>query len=668
MPEEKQIRLTIDGQEVAVAAGATVLSAARQAGVDIPVLCYLDGHPPFTSCFVCAVQVEGRPGFVPACAAPALDGMVVRSEVEEVRAARRTALELLLSDHVGECEAPCAMACPAGLDIPRMLARIEEGDWDGAMDTVMARIPFSGSLGRVCPRYCERVCRREGVDASLSICALKRFAWERGCEVGWSPPPVTESGKRVAVVGGGPAGLSAAWFIRRLGHACTVFEAEAEAGGWLRYGVPEFGVSSSVVRGEVSLIRAAGVAVECGWRLRSQEQLNELRERFDAVVLAFGAQRPGTPGTIGGVNVPSALEFLRRVCRGERLGTTGAAAVLGWGNEALAAARCLVRSGASDVRVLPGRNPARNAAFEDSIREAREEGVVVVEGAEVESVQRSDGHGWVLGVRQGDSRDEMRCRTLLNAHVRVPDSDLIEGLGLPVKAGRASVGRATGETNVAGVFAIGEMVTGASSAVRAVASGRQVASSVAQFLQGESIRGEPKGYNHRLGPLSEEESVVQRGGAEAAPRHDPAVRDVQERVASFQEVTLSLPEDAARAEAGRCLQCSCLRRDDCDLRDVASEYGARQASYSGSRRELKRATASSGVVYESGKCILCGRCLAIAEQSGETPGLSFVERGFRTRVAVPFEGDLGEALQPETLRACCEACPTGALASRSDGA
>ena len=668
MLEENQIRVTIDGRDVSVPAGTTVLSAARQAGVDIPVLCYLDGHPPFTSCFVCAVRVEGRAGFVPACAAPVTEGMAVRSDAEDVRAARRTGLELLLSDHVGECEAPCVMACPAGLDIPRMLAQTGRGDGAGAMDTVMERIPFSGSLGRICPRYCERVCRRDGLDAALSVCALKRFAWERGREVGWSPVPVAESGKRVAVVGGGPAGLSAAWFIRRMGHACTVFEAESELGGWFRYGVPEFQVPSAVVREEVSLIRATGIAVEFGWRLRTGEQLGELREQFDAVVLALGAQRTGKCESVDGLNVPSALEFLRRVSRGERPEATGTAAVLGWGNEALAAARCLVRLGAGDVRVFTGPKPAKSAAFESNVREAQEEGVVVVEGAVAESVEPSEDHGWVLGVRQGESRDEVRCRTLLNAQVRIPDSALIDALGLPVKGGRASAGRATWETGVPGVFAIGEMVTGASSGVRAVAAGRQVAFSVAQFLRGEAVLGEPKAYNHRLGQLSEEELVVQRGGAEPASRQASKVLDPQERGASFREVTPSLPAELARAEAGRCLQCSCLRRDDCALRDTATEYGARQASYAGARRELKRTTASSGIVYESGKCILCGRCLAIAERSGETPGLSFVERGFRTRVAVPFEGDLGEALRPDTLRACCEACPTGALATETGAA
>ena len=656
MAEEKRISLTVDGHEVSVPAGTTILSAARQLGVDIPVLCYLDGHAPFTSCFVCAVKIEGRHGFVPACAAPVAEGMAVLSDAEEVRTARRTGLELLLSDHVGECEAPCVMACPAGLDIPRMMAQVRREDGAAAMATVMARIPFSGSLGRVCPRYCERVCRREQVDAPLAVCALKRFAWEQGRDMGWSPDTAAESGKRVAVVGGGPAGLSAAWFMRRMGHACTVFEAEAEPGGWFRYGMPDFLLPSAVLREEVSLIRRGGVVVECGWRLRSAEQLDELRREFDAVVLALGAQRGETACETAAEDVPSALEFLRRMGRGERPEATGAAAVLGWGNEALTVARCLVRLGATEVRVFPGPQPSKGAAFEENVKRAKEEGVVVVEGATVESVERGADGGWSFGVRQGGCLDEAWCGTLLQAPVRVPDGAFFETLRLPVKTGRVAANRATWETSVPGVFAVGEMVTGASSGVRAVAAGRQVARSVDQFLRGEAVCAEAKVYNHRLGRLSDEELTVQQGGAQPEARCEAEALAPQERVTSFEEVVPTLPADLARAEAGRCLQCSCLRRDDC----------ARQANYAGARRELTRDTTPSGIVYESGKCILCGRCLAIAERSGESPGLSFVERGFRTRVAVPFEDGLEAALRPETLRACCEACPTGALALAPD--
>lgn len=174
-------RLTIDNREVEVPPGATILDAAERLGIEIPTLCHLPGCLPSTSCLVCMVKVSGHPlagrgRMVPSCGTPAVDGMVVESEIDEVRAMRRTSLELLLGDHLGDCVAPCSFGCPAHMNIPQMLRQIAAGDWAGAIATIKEDIAMPAVLGRICPAPCEKVCRRTALEGAVRICDLKRIA------------------------------------------------------------------------------------------------------------------------------------------------------------------------------------------------------------------------------------------------------------------------------------------------------------------------------------------------------------------------------------------------------------------------------------------------------------------------------------------------------------
>ncbi len=214
--------ITIDGKAVKVAAGVTVLEAARGAGVEIPTLCDRGaGKEALTSCMVCVVRVNGAGRMVPACGTRVLEGMTVESEGAEVVKARRAAVELLLSDHVGPCVAPCQSVCPAHMHIDRMLDQIAGEDWAGAIATIKEDIPLPAVLGRICPELCEKGCRRKNHDAPVSICRLKREAADRDLASGapYRPEVMPASGKRVAVIGAGPAGLSAAYYLARAGHA-----------------------------------------------------------------------------------------------------------------------------------------------------------------------------------------------------------------------------------------------------------------------------------------------------------------------------------------------------------------------------------------------------------------------------------------------------------------
>ena len=280
-------KLTIDGKPVEAEPGATILQAARSVGIEIPTLCYADGREPLTSCFVCVVRVEGKENLVPACATKAEDGMVVDASSEEVREARRVALELLLSDHLGDCIAPCQAACPAGMNIPLMIRQIARGEFRQAVATVRRRIALPAVLGRICPAPCERACRRGQHDAPVAICLLKRFAADTDLarDEPTLPQKKEPSGKRVAVVGAGPAGLAAAWHLVILGHEPTIFEANDRAGGTLRSALSPERLPPEVLDSEIALVERMGARLVTGRRI---ENATELLADFDAVVVAVG--------------------------------------------------------------------------------------------------------------------------------------------------------------------------------------------------------------------------------------------------------------------------------------------------------------------------------------------------------------------------------------------
>jgi NADPH-dependent glutamate synthase beta subunit-like oxidoreductase len=287
-------KLRIDDRETEVPADATILDAAAALGIEIPTLCFLPGRPALTSCLVCVVKVNGSPRLLPACATKAAEGMVVESSSEEVRTARRTALELLLGDHLGDCVGPCVSVCPAHMDIPGMLKLISENRLREAIILVKERIALPAILGRICPELCENGCRRTPHDGAVSICLLKRFVADADLASGspYLPECAPSSGKRVAIVGAGPAGLAAAWHLRQLGHACVVYDEHEFAGGQLRYAIGPELLPRGVLDAEIGLMWKLGAEFQPKHRLGVDFSLAELRQRHDAVLLAIGETKP----------------------------------------------------------------------------------------------------------------------------------------------------------------------------------------------------------------------------------------------------------------------------------------------------------------------------------------------------------------------------------------
>ena len=303
-------KLSIDGRPVEVEAGATILDAAEKLGIEIPTMCYLRGHEATTSCMVCVVKVLGAKGLLPACGTPARDGMQVENDCEEVRDARRSALELLLSDHVGDCVGPCQMACPAHMDIPLMIRQIEAGQLKDAIATVKRDIALPAVLGRICPAPCEKVCRRAQHDEAVSICLLKRFVAgvDLQSDETYRPACAAERGKRVAIIGAGPAGLAAAYYLRRDGIACTVIDDHEQPGGMLRYGVSREELPRNVLDAEIACIENLGVKFRFRTRVGTDVSMDEIRKQYDAVFIGTGALEPGDADHLG---VPAAADRIK---------------------------------------------------------------------------------------------------------------------------------------------------------------------------------------------------------------------------------------------------------------------------------------------------------------------------------------------------------------------
>jgi ferredoxin len=295
--------LIINKQSVDVSLGCTILDAAQKLGITIPTLCYLQGKPGFTSCMICVVKNETTGRLVPSCSAPAIEGMVINTDSDEVRQERKKILDLLLSEHAGDCEAPCTTTCPARMDIPLMIRQIEAGQMKEAYETVTERIALPAVLGRICPAPCENACRRGHHDAPVSICLLKRFVADSALKVDAdvatlrsqrslpslrSTSPAASGSRKVAIIGAGPAGLAAAFYLARAGHACTVFDEHEEPGGQLRYRVARDKLPLDVLDREIDVIRKLGVIFQMNTRIEPGEGIQRLKADYDAIVLTPG--------------------------------------------------------------------------------------------------------------------------------------------------------------------------------------------------------------------------------------------------------------------------------------------------------------------------------------------------------------------------------------------
>ncbi len=288
------VKLKIDNKEVEAESGSDLIDVIRGEGVDVPSMCYLKDVEHFTSCMVCVVKDRKTGKIVPSCSLKAEEGMDIISLDEEVEEARKTALELMLSEHVGDCEAPCQITCPAHMDIPMMNRLLAEGRFGEALKVVKKDIALPSVLGRICQAPCEGACRRKTIDEPVSICLLKRFAGDHDLESEshWMPGAEPDTGKQVTIIGAGPAGLAAAYHLALKGHNCTIVDRNPMAGGSLVKEVSPEELPAGVLQHEIGLIGQAGVTFKLNTSVDAKGFL-ELTRTCDAVVVAVGKGESG---------------------------------------------------------------------------------------------------------------------------------------------------------------------------------------------------------------------------------------------------------------------------------------------------------------------------------------------------------------------------------------
>ena len=672
--------ITVDGRTVECNEGEMMLTAALRAGIEIPNLCHAETLRPYGSCSLCVVEVEGNRRLVRSCATKAAPGMVVRTDTPRVMASRKMAMELLMADHSGQCVGPCTLACPAGTDAQGYVKRIAEGDDRGAVALVKETNPLPASIGRVCPHPCEGDCRRGRVEEPLSIAFLKAFAADNdlASDNPWKPEVAPETGKRVAVVGGGPAGLAAAYRLRTLGHTVAVYDAAPEMGGMLRYGIPEYRLPKAVLAREVKAIADMGVAMVNNMRIGEGMALAQMREWSDAVLLAVGAWSAWGVGCPGDdlEGVLSGIEFLRAVNEGEAPDFSGkSVAVVGGGNTAMDACRTAVRCGAEHVYVVYRRTRAEAPANDVEIAEAIEEGVdfrFLTNPAEIEGAD-----GRVCAIRlqvmelgEPDASGRRRPVPVEGEFATLDVNYVIAAIGQKVVAAGLDGVELTSKgtlsaaddmsTNLEGVFAAGDATNrGAGIAIEAIAEGNRAADAIHAYLSGEPAP--VASLAQRYGYLSEREpDQAALDAREKVPRAVMPCVEPEIRKGTFDEVIKGFSEEEARAEAARCLECGCHDFANCRLVRYANVQPIDPGRLEGGKHPAYREEKLVVIERDQGKCILCSQCVRVCREVAGRGVLGLVGRGNATVVAPEFEGvDIASVCG--SCKMCAYLCPTGAL-------
>ncbi|HMA87006.1 MAG TPA: RnfABCDGE type electron transport complex subunit B [Desulfosalsimonadaceae bacterium] len=495
----------------------------------------------------------------------------------EVRTMTERLLHLNAAD---DAVAPCAQTCPAEIDIPRYIQHIKNGEYEEAVNTIRERNPLLLACGRVCPHPCESWCRRGIEDNPVAINHLKRFVADYEMNSGKRIPidKAPDTGKRVAVIGGGPAGLSCAYFLRRAGHYASIFEAMPKMGGMLRYGIPEYRLPKKVLDWEIDGILNLGVEYHTNVRLGRDFEFGALiAAGFDAVFFSIGAWNDYQL-KIPGENLSgcyTGIDFLARIGNDEPVPIGKRAAVIGGGNTAIDCVRTLVRKGCEKVYLVYRRTRNEMPANDVEIVAAEEEGIEFVflaspnrvVGDDEERVRGLEYLKMELGEPDASGR---RRPVAIDGSETVLDVDMIiTAIGQSPSAefrGKGDrmddiswtrwntfeVDPATHQTNVPYIFAAGDAATGPALVVDAIGGGRKAARSIDLFLKGKPVVPQPKAILNKHIQETLFDSVP---GVEKSQRVEMPELPVADRITNFNEVDLVISEANALSEASRCLNC-----------------------------------------------------------------------------------------------------------------
>lgn len=672
------LNLTINGKNITVEEGTTILQAAKDNGIYIPTLCYDDAVKVYGACGLCVVEAEGIPKLLRSCSAKCSEGMVVNTESKRVVQSRKIAMELLMSAHDGDCVAPCQLNCPARTDCQGYVGLIANGEYEAALKLIKNKVSLPASIGRVCPHPCETACRRGKVDEAINIAQLKAFAADMDLNSdSYLPEKNASTGKKIAIIGGGPAGLTAAYRLAISGHEVTVYDMMEKMGGMLRYGIPQYRLPKEVLDKEITIIEKLGVKMINGVKLGKDFTVASLKAQNDAVIVAVGAWKSSSMRTPGEEldGIYGGIDFLRAVALKQEINIGDKVVICGGGNTAMDACRTAVRLGAKEVYCVYRRTRNEMPAEDIEITEAEEEGVqfkfltntISFNGKDkkVKSVTlqlmelgEPDASGRRRPVAIEGKTEELDVDSVIVAIGQKLVNEDVSELKLTDR-GNIEADIDTFKTNIEGVFAIGDATNrGASIAIEAIGEANRCALSIDAYLNGEDIETRVPYISRR------DEELIDFQSKEKCPARKPQVLPAAERKNNFDEVCLGYTEEDAKAEASRCLECGCKEYYKCKLLSVAQRYDIHPERFKGEMPQKYTADSNEFIERNSAKCILCGLCVRSCKEVMNISAIGLLGRGFKTEVAPAFNLPLDQT-KCTNCGLCVELCPTGALTEKS---
>ncbi|MFH1733779.1 MAG: FAD-dependent oxidoreductase [bacterium] len=467
--------------------------------------------------------------------------------------------------HPGDL-APCVAACPAGIDIPAYIRHVAVGDYKGALEVIHNHVPFAGILGYVCFHPCESECKRNTLGSSAAICALKRFVYETVPRDEIPTTQITDStGKKVSIIGAGPAGLSAAFYLRRKGHEVDVYDSSQEPGGILRFAIPEYRLPQTVLDDELTTLTDLGIEFKTGMTLTQDFNIADLlNDGSNAVLVTIGAslsRKLGIPGEDLG-NVIQTLDLLREIREGRKRDLTGKVVVIGGGNVAIDAAMSARRLGAENVTMVCLEQRAEMPAHGWEIDQALAEGIEILPGwGPVEFTGENGNVKYLLFQRclkvfddQGRFNpvfDGSDTKSIAADYAIIAIGQSVGNTGLKTGPnGLIDIDQSSFETDIKGVFAAGDAVSGPASVVEAVAKGRSAADSIDKFLGGDGVSVSYQADDLRDDPFLGNVSEFDTG------KREIRLLPIAERIKGFDVIEQSLQENEARILAAQCLRCN----------------------------------------------------------------------------------------------------------------
>ncbi|WP_116871846.1 formate dehydrogenase subunit alpha [Vibrio splendidus] len=711
------IQIVIDGKFRIVEQGQTVLEAAKTCGLEIPSLCGLNKTADKVPCDLCVVEVDGM-GVTRSCELEVVNGLNITTQSKQLTVHRQDALNRIMADHYADCEAPCQTACPAGVDIQSYLHHIAQNDHTKAIEVIKKTLPMPLSIGRVCPAFCETECRRNLVDDSIAIRQLKRHAADAdlAAQESYMPAKKPNKGKSIAIVGSGPGGLTAGYYLSNEGYDVSVYESMPKAGGWLRYGIPEYRLPKSILDKEIELMCRNGMAVECDKKLGVDFTLSDLSRDFDAVCLAVGASQAvemNYPGSdLGGCYL--GVDYLKDYVTDKHFTTGKKVAVIGGGNTAIDCARTAVRDGA-DTTLIYRRTRDEMPAEDYEIEEAEHEGVkfhFLTNPAE--NIADDNGHvseirleRMALGPADASGRRSPKPTgeffveafdTVIAAVSQKPDLSFMDNEEIDIPLTRWNTADAdpqTMHTGTGNIFSIGDFRRGPATAVEAVGDGRIAAQAIDRFFNGDMDSIPAKPFNSRkhkqLKAVDPEQyKSIQRMARKIMPELTP-----EQREQSFEEVETGFDNADAIAEAARCLECGCQANTNCVLRDYSTKYKATQthpeykidiasneswqairteeAKVGSTRQKFAVDNSSEFIIFDANRCISCGQCIQACREQNVHGVLSFMNQADGKPASRPEcrpNFGVNQTLMGDSncvqCGSCIQACPTGAMVDARD--